>query len=333
MKTVLSGIRATGRLHLGNFLGVLQRFANMSEDPTLKCFFFVADLHTLTTLKEAEKIRESLPEVILDYLAAGINPEKSIIYVQSAVLETCELSWFLSCLTPVGDLLRMPTYKEKKEKQPKDINAGLLTYPVLMAADILGPRANIVPVGKDQRAHLEMAQELAKKFNRIYKTDFFPVPDMLRGEMIMVPGLELMSEDGTFPKMGKSDDNTINLSDSPFEIWDKIKVSPTDPARKRKTDPGNPQKCAIYALHTFVSSDEELQNCIKGCKNATMGCIDCKKILHVNICKLLNPFWERRKQFKKEQVFEILRTGAMEARPVIAETVEFVRQKMGIQKF
>lgn len=333
-EVVLSGIRATGRLHIGNYFGVLKRFASYSKDPTKKCFYFIADFHTLTTLKEAELVKSHLPNVVLDYLAAGIDAEQAVIYAQSSIPEICELSWFLACLSPIGELQRMPTFKDKIKKQPDNINVGLFYYPVLMAADILAPRANLVPVGKDQEPHLEFTCSLAKKFNRHFG-EFFPVPNALTSEMITVPGLESMNQDGSFSKMGKSDNNTINLSDTPEMIWQKIRVSPTDPSRIHKSDHGNPQKCAISALHRFTSTNDDQQKCSDGCLTAKIGCIECKKILANNLSLLLEPFQHYRQKLSHKQnlVKDVLVEGARKARVVISETVNYVREKMGIVGF
>lgn len=333
-QTVLSGIRATGTLHLGNYLGALVRFARMSKDPSFRCFFFVADMHTLTTLKEAEQIRAHLPGIVMDYLAAGVDPDQAAIYVQSSIPQVAELAWYLSCLTPVGDLQRMPTFKDKAGKQPDDVNAGLLNYPVLMAADILGPRADLVPVGEDQRAHLELAAEIARRFNRVYG-DYFPVPDAMIQDMLLVPGLSAMDERGGFPKMGKSDGNTIALSDTPKETEQKIKVAPTDPARVRRDDPGNPENCAIGALHLQVSSSEDIRWSIEGCKTAGIGCVECKQALARNVNELLGEFRERRRELaaKPHIVREVLEAGRERTTPLFDETIAVVRERMGIRSF
>lgn len=330
-QVVLSGIRATGKLHLGNHLGVLERFAELSQDPQYQCYFFVADLHTLTTYKEGQLIKEHLPDIILDFLAAGVDPQSSILYAQSSIPEIAELMWYLCCLTPTGELEKLPTYKDKSEKQIEKgdfINAGLLNYPVLMAADILGPKANQVPVGADQLPHLELAQEIAKRFNRLFGQTF-PFPDAMVGEAIMVPGL-----DGT-GKMGKSEANTINLTDSAEMIETKIKTAVTDPDRKRRRDPGNPQVCNIYKLHCLMSSNEEIKQVAQGCFEAKIGCVDCKEILIKHVEDLLLPFQERRVVLaqKPNLVSELLVEGGKKARQVISATVAEVREKMGIIRY
>ncbi|MFH1162183.1 MAG: tryptophan--tRNA ligase [Candidatus Jorgensenbacteria bacterium] len=334
LKTVLSGIRATGMLHLGNYLGALIRFARMSQDPNFRCFFFVADMHTLTTLKEAQQIREHLPNIVLDYLAAGVDPNRATIYVQSSVPQVAELAWYLACLTPVGDLERLPTFKDKRAKQPEDVNAGLLNYPVLMAADILGPRADLVPVGRDQEPHLELTIHLAKKFNRIYG-DYFPIPDAMWQEMILVPGLAVKDERGGFPKMGKSEGNTITLAETPEESHRKIMVAPTDPQRARREDPGNPSDCAIFALHQHISAGEEIAWSRKGCQTASIGCIECKEVLARNVNGILAEFRERRRELSQRPgvIHEILDAGRQQASVIFDETIAVVRERMGISRW
>lgn len=335
-QVVLSGIRATGRQHLGNYLGVLESFARNSLDPSKLCLYFVADLHTLTTFKEAKLIQTQAPEIVLDMLAAGVDPEQSVIYVQSSVPVVTELAWYLACIASAGDLQRMPTFKDKMVKQPQDVNAGLMYYPVLMAADILAPRADIVPIGRDQQPHLEFTAEVARRFNRQYG-DFFPIPEGLSGdEGLSVPGLVAMDDHG-FAKMGKSEapEQTLYLNDDPMLNASKILKAPTDPARKLRSDPGTPQKCAIYQLHTLLSSDEELKYVVDGCTTAGIGCADCKGVLVKNLNERLDPFRERRKALSAhpEQVQEILCEGQKKANQMFTETTREVADRMGVYRF
>src|SRR3989344_6956069 len=333
MKTVLSGIRATGTSHLGNYIGAIARFARMSQDPRYRCLFFVADFHTLTTLKEAEQIKKHLPNMVLDYLAAGVDLSHSAIYVQSDVPQVTELAWLLSCLTPVTHLEGLPTYKDKREKHPEDINAGLFNYPVLMAADILGPRADLVPVGSDQKPHIELTQSLARRFNNLYG-HYFPVPGVLP-DMVLVPGLSPMDERGGFAKMGKSDGNTINLGDTPEQTWDKIRVAPTDAQPVHRTAPGNPDHCCICALHQYVSTPEQLAWSREGCMSAGIGCMDCKRVLADNINHMLAEFRERRMQLaqKPDVIRDVLVEGKRQAEVLFNETIEHVRERMGIRRW
>ncbi len=335
-KVVLSGIRATGRLHLGNFLGALSRFARMSQEESLQCYFFVADMHTLTTLKDAGDIRSNMPEIILDYLAAGIDPNRSAIYVQSHVPQVAELMWYLSCLTPASELVNQGAYKEKAARAPEDNNAGLLCYPVLMAADILGPRANLVPVGKDQTAHLELARDLARRFNNLPGgKPYFPIPDPLSHEMIQVPGLYAKDDRGNFPKMGKSDDDsrTINLTDTEEATRSKIMVAPTDPQRVRRKDPGDPENCAIFALHQLVSSGSEIAEVSHGCRTAGIGCTDCKNMLANNVNGMLAEFRGKRADLagNRNIINEVLEAGRQKVAPRFDETLGNVRAKLGLR--
>lgn len=326
---VLSGIRATGKLHLGNYLGAMKYFAELSADKSKQCMYFIANLHTLTTRIDPHDIMRDLKEIVLTYISVGIDPESSIIFAQSSVPETSELNWLLACLTPVSDLERMPHFKEKKDRKValgEAVNAGLLTYPILMTADILGPCANLVPVGEDQHPHVELAREIARKFNTIYG-DTFPVPELLSGEAIRVPGL-----DGS-GKMGKSDQNTIDLMDPSDVVEKKISRAVTDPARVKRHDSGNPQKCNIYTLHTFISSGTELKDIFDGCISASIGCVECKKCLTRNINNLLAPIQQKRHELEGKgygYALEVLHEGGLRARKRIAVTVNEVKEKMGV---
>ncbi len=327
-KTVLSGIRATGKLHLGNYLGAMQNFVKLQNNTGYRCLYFIADYHTLTTSPDPLNLRTNLLEIALDYLAAGIDPENSILYAQSSVPEIAELCLLLGMVMPIGELQRCPTFKEKARKQPDNVNHGLFSYPVLMAADILGPKANLVPVGKDQLVHLEITRSIAQKFNARYG-EIFPIPSALEEKAIKVPGL-----DGS-PKMGKSDGNTIDLTDCSETIQKKISVAVTDPQRQRRCDKGHPLKCNIFLLHKFISDNELIAEMKEGCKTAKIGCVDCKKHLSNNIAALLRPFQETRERLKKDQdgVNTILKKGGEQAREIIQKTVTEVRERMGLRMF
>mgnify|MGYP003392564556 CR=1 FL=1 len=332
---VVSGIRATGRLHLGNYLGVLERFATMSRDPTKTCFFFIADMHTMTTQDEATLIRKHAPDIILDMLAAGVDPDTATIYVQSQAPVVAELAWYLACLTSYGDMTRMPTFKDKAAKHPENVNAGLFLYPVLMAADILGPHANLVPVGEDQRPHLELARQTARIFNRRYG-NYFPIPGDLGDDMLSVPGLVAADASGQFGKMGKSEKpgKTIFLADPVEEIGRKISRAPTDPARIHRSDPGTPSKCAIFALHGLISSEQEVTWSANGCRTATISCRECKEVLANNVTARLAAFNERRRDLvaKKNHVDELIHEGGRRAREVFANTAAHVANAMGVYR-
>jgi len=328
-KTVLALVRATGLGHLGNYLGSLRHMGEMSARSDRQCFFGVADLHTLTTHPDPTVVRRYVPEIVLDILASGVDPKRSVVFTQSSVPETSELFWVLCCLMPLGLLQRATTFKDKSEKHPENINAGLLAYPVLMAADILGPRADLVPVGEDQYQHLEFARELAGKFNRTFcppDAPLFPEPQAVARDPIRVPGL-----DGT-GKMGKSEGNALLLTDTPDQMWEKLKPAVTDPARKRRQDPGTPEICNIYGIHELVSPPETQEWAAQGCRTAGIGCIDCKKRLHGHLVELLGPVQRKRAELaaQKDLVEDVLSDGARRARAVVGETVARVKDLTGL---
>ncbi|MEK7479401.1 MAG: tryptophan--tRNA ligase [Patescibacteria group bacterium] len=332
---VLSGIRATNRLHIGSYIGAVQKFAKLSRDPTMRCFYFIADQHTLTTLQDARLIQKFLPHIVLDYLAAGVDIQAgAIIFAQSSIPETSQLASILACFTPVGDLLRVPSYKEKADQT--GANAGLLNYPVLMAADILGPKATIIPVGKDQQPHLELAREAARRFNHFAKRDVFPVPEGRLTTVVPGLGAAKVNEDGsvTFSKMSKSEGGTINLSDTPEEVWEKLRHAPTDPARVKRTDSGTPEVCPIYALHQHFTPLDEMLQCAEGCRTASIGCLDCKEVLAGHVNALLQPFQKRRVELERQNglVQDVLATGARRAREMIVPTVEEVKDVVGLPR-
>ncbi|MBI4059514.1 tryptophan--tRNA ligase [Candidatus Giovannonibacteria bacterium] len=324
---VLSGIRATGRLHFGNFLGAVQNFVRFQQNGNT-CLYFIADWHTLTTLDDPEELRQNLMEIVTDYLAAGLDPEKSVIYAQSSVPEIAELALYLSMLQPLGELQTIPTFKELVKKFPERVSLGLITYPVLMAADILGPRATLVPVGEDQVPNVELARGLAKRFNNRYGGTF-PMPNMMQ-EMVRVPGL-----DGQ--KMGKSEsDNAIDINLPLEEIHERYRTKGvTDKNRVRASDPGDPYNgCkSVYPVHELVSAGEtKTREIAKACQTAAIGCAACKDVLVENIGKLLVPFQERRRELaeKTEYVRAVLHEGGKKARGIIGATAAEVREKMGI---
>jgi tryptophanyl-tRNA synthetase len=329
-EVILSGIRATGRLHFGNFLGAVRSFVNFQQAGNT-CLYFIADWHTLTTLKDPEELRRNLIEIVKDYIAAGLNPEQSIIYAQSSVPEIAELCLYLSMNQPLGDLMRVPTYKELVRKHPDDVNLGLLTYPVLMAADILGPKATLVPVGSDQVPNVEMAQILARRFNSRFG-ETFVIPRMME-EMVIVPGL-----DGN--KMGKSEaDNAIDINASIAEIRRRyLERGITDVNRKRSSDPGDPYNgCkSIYRVHELITPGEvEGREIANACAHASIGCVQCKNRLVDSLANLIGPFQEARAKLAGQDNYirEILYEGGKKARAMISKTVAVVRDKMGIKRF
>ena len=324
MQRVLSGMRPTGKLHLGNYLGALKNWIALQKD--YKCFYFVADWHALTTdYEDPSKISEYSLEMVIDWLASGIDPEKSTLFIQSWVKEHAELHLLFSMITPVSWLERNPTYKElRQELKHKDLATyGFLGYPVLQAADILIYKAEYVPVGVDQLPHLELTREIARRFNYFYG-ECFPEPKAKLTEIPKVPGT-----DGR--KMSKSYNNAIYLSDTKEEMWEKIRTMVTDTNRKRRRDPGDPDKCPVFALHKAFSTQDTRDIVIKGCKTAEIGCIDCKRLLFKHMMEELLPVMERREKYSnnKELVIDILVEGSERARRIAKETLNEVIDRMG----
>ncbi|MCX6809981.1 MAG: tryptophan--tRNA ligase [Candidatus Berkelbacteria bacterium] len=324
---VVSGIRATGNVHLGNYLGAIRNFVQMQDE--YNCHFFVADWHSLTTLTNPAELRDNLGELVLDYLAAGLDPEKAVIFAQSSVPQIPELSWILSNLMMVSVLERCPTYKEKAASQPDNINTGLLTYPILMAADILIQKANVVPVGEDQLPHLEIARDLARSFNAKFGLTF-PIPKKLSGKDIRVPSL------GGEGKMSKSSGATIALTDSEEIIRQKCRNALTDPKRERRTDSGHPWECNLYVLQEHVlGADKAAQDIIPVCENAQIGCVECKDCFASAVISMLAPMQERRQVLARQKnlVRDVLHQGGITARESATETLEEVRTKVGLIRF
>ena len=325
-KRVLSGMRPTGKLHLGNFVGALQNWVGMQDQ--YECFFCVVDWHALTTdYADTSRVKENSLEVAFDWLAAGLDPEKSVLFFQSHVPEHAELHLLLSMITPLGWLERVPTYKEQRENiKDKDLGTyGFLGYPLLQAADILVYKADCVPVGEDQVAHVELTREIARRFNGFYGSGkpVFPEPQSL-----LTPAAKLPGTDGR--KMSKSYGNTIMLADPEPVIRQKLKTMVTDPARVRRSDPGNPDLCPVGDLHKIFSSKETIAKVNDGCRTAGIGCIECKSWAADSLVQLLNPIQERRKKFEQNPrlAWDILEAGSHRARQAAGETMQDVRASM-----
>ena len=319
---VFSGARPTGRQHIGNYIGAIQNYVKLQDN--YDCIYCIVDIHALTTLENFSELQNNVIEMMLDWLAAGIDPQKSIIFVQSHVPEVTELFTYLGMLTPLGWLLRVPTFKEKVKMQPQNVNYGLVGYPVLMAADIMLYKANAVPVGEDQLPHLEMTREIARRFNNIFG-ETFPEPQAKLTNYPMVRGLN------GGQKMGKSYDNHIELAATPEETLARIKTAVTDPARQRRNDPGHPDICNIYSLHQYFSG-ERASEISSQCKVAGIGCVECKKLLADNINSALKDFRERRALLAKDtdNIYETLNDGARRAQAIARETIREVKHKMGL---
>ena len=322
-KRILSGMRPTGKLHLGHLVGALDNWVRLQEE--YDCYFMVADWHALMSEYEnPAKMPEYAVDNVIDWLAAGIDPQKSVVFVQSQVPEHLDLHTIFSCFVPLGWLERNPTYKEQlREIKTRDLHTyGFLGYPVLQAADILLYKATTVPVGEDQLPHLELTREIARKFNNLYKTAVFGDP-----EAMLTKTPRLMGLDGR--KMSKSYDNTINLSDAPEVITKKVSNMFTDPKRIKKTDPGRPEICNVHAYFGVFAPDLK-PRIDEECRAAKLGCTDCKKILAEKLVEKLNPFHERRKEITADpsRVSKILKDGREKAHAVAASTLGEVKSAM-----
>jgi len=331
-KRVLSGMRSTGKLHLGNYVGALANWVKLQNDPQYDCFFFIADWHALTTdYADTSRVKQNCLEVALDWLAAGLDPERSTMFIQSHVLQHAELHLLFSMVTPLGWLERVPTYKEQQQNlKEKDLNTyGFLGYPVLQAADILIYQADLVPVGEDQVAHIELTREIARRFNQFYKrrdgSEVLPEPQVL-----LTPTPKLPGTDGR--KMSKSYNNYIELSEPEESIRAKLKTMVTDPARVRRTDPGNPDVCPVGDLHKIFSSGETNAKVQSGCRSAGIGCIECKGWAADSLVRTLAPMQERRRKYEQKPAlaWEIIEAGSEKARKRAEQTMQEVRSAMGL---
>jgi tryptophanyl-tRNA synthetase len=333
MSIIVSGMRPTGRLHLGHLHGALRNWVRLQAER--RCFFFVADWHALTTDPEhTSKIQANSIEMVADWLAAGLDPKRAVIFRQSAIKEHAELHLLFSMITPTPWLLRNPTVKEQArdlgllstddEAEVAKLNYGLLGYPVLQAADVLIYKAVGVPVGLDQAPHIELTREIARRFNNYYG-EVFPEPEALLTEVAKVPGT-----DGR--KMSKSYNNAVFLSDSPEEIDTKLSRMMTDPRRVRRTDPGEPNDCPAFNLHRIYCTPDEIEYVTKGCRTAGIGCLDCKKVMIKHVISDLAPIRERRAALERrpQEVTAVLERGNEQARSVAAATMREVREAMGL---
>jgi tryptophanyl-tRNA synthetase len=315
---VFSGARPTGRQHIGNYLGAIQNYVKLQEE--YECIYCIVDIHALTTMEDVTQMQINIPEMALDWLAAGLDPQRSILFVQSHVPQVMELHTLLSMVTPLGWLLRVPTFKEKARMQPHNVNYGLVGYPVLQTADIVLYKADTVPVGEDQLSHLELAREIVRRFNNLFGP-VFPEPQAKLTTYPLVLGLDGVS------KMSKSLDNHIELAATPEETERRIMSAFTDPARRRRNDPGRPDVCNIYTLHNFYNPDER-DSIAEQCRAASIGCVDCKKLLARGINRALEPFREKRAAIAIDYVEEVLADGADRAVVIAKETIREVKEKM-----
>ncbi|MBI3854468.1 MAG: tryptophan--tRNA ligase [Planctomycetes bacterium] len=320
-KRILSGMRPTGKLHLGHYFGVLQNWVALQGE--YDCYFMIADWHALTSEWEnAGAIPKNVREIAADWIACGVDPEKSCVFVQSEVPEHLELNMILSCITPLGWLERVPTYKEAREQQNEKVgNYAFLGYPVLQAADILLYKGNVVPVGEDQMPHLELTREIVRRFHSQFKEGIFPEP---AGKLTPTP--RLIGLDNR--RMAKSYGNTIDLSEDLASVEKKVKGMFTDPNRKKRSDPGDPAVCNVFAFHGMLNTKERHGQIETDCKTAKIGCVECKAELAGKMVDWLRPIQERRRALLAEpgKLDALLARGIERARAVAKATMKEVRE-------
>jgi tryptophanyl-tRNA synthetase len=323
MSRIFSGIQPSGELHIGNYLGAVKNWAELQR--SYESFFCIVDYHAITIPYEPEDLRVRTREMMVSLLAAGLDPSKSTIFVQSMVPEHTELAWIFNSVTPLGELERQTQYKDKASRM-ESVPAGILNYPILQAADILLYRADLVPVGEDQVQHLELSREIARRWNARFGEAFFPEP-----QAKLTPARRIMGLDGN-AKMSKSMGNTVGLLEPPDSIWEKLRPAVTDPARVRRTDPGTPEVCNIYHLHRAFSPPDVVANVETQCRTAGWGCIECKKVLFEHMNKELAPIRARSVEIRArpEIVDQVMGDGAATARRVASETMREVKGRMGL---
>ncbi len=324
---VFSGARPTGKQHLGNYLGAILNYVEMQKD--FDCIYSIVDIHALTTVETTLQLKENCLDMALDWLAAGVDPEQSIVFIQSHVPQVMELHTLLSMVVPMGKLTDLPTFKEKVRMHPQNVNYGLLGYPVLMSADILLYKAELVPVGIDQAPHLEFTREVVRSFNYQYNTQV-----LLEPQMKNTPVMKVLGTDGV-NKMSKSLNNEIEIAADAPTTKKLVMSMVTDTNRKLRSDPGNPDICNVFSFHKMFSSQEEIGMIDVECRKAGIGCVDCKKTLATNINNAMAPFRERRHEWMKKprQVWEILYNGADRARTIADVTMAEVRDAIGLPRY
>ena len=321
---VFSGARPTGRQHLGNYLGAIRNYVALQDD--YNCIYCIVDLHALTTVETTENLKQNSYEMALDWLAAGIRPEETIVFIQSQVPQVTQLHLILSMVTPLGKLTDLPTFKEKVRQQPHNVNYGLVGYPVLMSADILLYKADAVPVGVDQRPHIEFAREVVRSFNYRYNKDVLVEPQMKATEFPKVLGIDGQQ------KMSKSLNNHIELAATPEETQKRVMQMVTDPQRIRRSDPGNPDVCNVFSVHQFFSSKEEVGMINTECRQAGIGCVQCKQLLARNMNAHLEPFRSSREKISQTpaDVWDVLEDGKQRAQKIASQTLAEVKDAIGL---
>jgi tryptophanyl-tRNA synthetase len=323
MPRIFSGIQPSGELHIGNYLGAVRNWVALQHE--LESLICIVDYHAITIPYEPADLRRRTHEMALSLLASGIDPQRAILFVQSRVPEHTELAWIFNSVAPLGELERQTQFKEKAARQ-ESVNAGILNYPVLQAADILLYKADTVPVGEDQLQHLELSREIARRWNARFAEGYFPEP-----QARLTPTRRIMGLDGQ-AKMSKSIGNTVGLLETPEQIWEKLRPAVTDPARVRRTDPGTPEVCNIYHLHKAFSPPETVEHVAVQCRTAGWGCLDCKKVLFENMNAELTPIRERAARLAATpgEVSGILDEGAGRAQSMARVTMAEVKAHMGL---
>jgi tryptophanyl-tRNA synthetase len=324
MDRIFSGIQPSGEIHIGNYVGAIRNWVKLTE--RYDCIYSVVDYHAITIDYEVELMQKRILETATILAACGLTPDKSIVFVQSHVPEHTELAWIFNCVTPIGELERMTQFKEKSKQHRQNINMGLLGYPVLQAADILIYKAGYVPVGEDQTQHVELSREIARKFNGRFG-ETFPEPKVLLSTAPRIAGTDGQA------KMSKSMNNAIGLLDPPEVIWEKLRTAATCEHRQRRNDPGHPEHCNIFTMHTAFSREDQIAFVDHGCRTAGIGCIECKEILYKNMVEELGPIQARVQEInaKPGYIVETLRSGAARCKAIASEVMDEVRKKIGVK--
>jgi len=322
VKTVFSGIRPTGNMHLGNYLGALKNYLILQNQAEHKCIYCVADVHALTTMQDPASLHKNSLNLVKDWLAAGLDPQKSILFIQSQVPQVMELYTYFSMSTPLSWLLRVPTFKEKVKANPENANFGLVGYPILQTADVALYKTDIVPVGEDQLPHLELAREIVRRFNQSYG-EVFPEPQAKLTQVPLVIGLDGKA------KMSKSLDNHVEISLSEADTRQRVLTAVTDTLRIKKSDPGHPDLCNVFSWHKFFN-ERNLTQISFDCQNAAMGCVSCKQILAEAINDELRPYRQRRAELSDDLVIKVIKEGACQASELAKQTIREVKQAMGL---
>jgi tryptophanyl-tRNA synthetase len=324
MDRIFSGIQPSGEIHIGNYVGAIRNWSRLVD--RYDCIFSVVDYHAITIEYDVKMMQKRILETATILAACGLTPDRCILFVQSHVQEHTELAWIFNCVTPVGELERMTQFKEKGRQHRDNVNVGLLDYPVLQAADILIYKAGFVPVGEDQIQHVEFSREIARKFNARFG-DTFPEPKVLLSNAPRILGTDGQA------KMSKSMNNAIGLLEPPEAIWQKLRTAATCEHRQRRTDPGHPEHCNIFTMHTAFSKPDEISFVDQNCRSAGIGCIECKQILYKNMAEEIVPIQDRVKEMNEnpQYIVEVLKSGAARAQSIVNQVMDEVRIKLGIK--